>query len=246
VCIRASLDHYMFCAPWKEGENQTMSCENPYSSMKNFTLQLIDIVKRTGNQHLLDLLTSAEKTIDDLDSCNKTRAVYTEAKQNVCWDVNNATIQITLLYIIQSPILIVLLIYVLSGWYRFNIRRLPYAGLSSKNQNNYQNQGQSLLEDELTDRNEELKNLGNGPSEDDYPDSNQEISQAMFDSTVAIEPNTSTAYMFEAWHKNIRKIVRKNVLTIVFTAAMFLIVFTMIFVWLGILNNDFKVHSTKC
>jgi len=231
-CVRPSLNHYLFCEPWKPSSQP--SCENPIAPLEIIVQMILKQIPRDGQYD--DVIATLNNTLIQLvqlDSCNETVAVYQESKQNICFDVNNAAMQISLLYIIQSPILIVLLLYILFGWYRFNFQRLPFVTRHNKHSSEV-----TVIDGNITDKNEELESLGLGSDVDDDNSQDTSLLQADLPSTKSVS-NTNQEV-------NVRYIIRKNKREIIFTGIMFLVVFLMIFVWFGILGTAFEVHANLC
>jgi len=236
VCVSTALNHYLFCKPW--ANTTVASCTNPIVPLEaTFTLY-IDIIKFMNNtqyNYLIPVLQSGLDTLITLDSCNDTIEVYANSKQDICFLVNNSLMQISMLYIIQSPILIVLLIYILFGWYRFHFQRLPYV---------------------LTDKSEEMGVMTRGSDTDDNsllaidprPSSMLDESSLLLPEPAVKKPKHSshTQSPQQPDMDKFKAILRKNRATIIFTGVLFLVVFVMIFVWFGVLNNAFKSYKQVC
>jgi len=267
TCLRAAFGHYLFCHPWEQPlssssrTSNTTSCQNPFFALKDLTVKLIIYLKSLGPKYSKEVATleRLEQNVEALDSCNDSQTVYQETKQDLCWDVSNSMMQVTLLCILQSPILIVLLIYVLFGWHRFYLQNLPIVGsafIFSKYSDDPKSDEQLLIEDAGPDKHtEELGILGD-LSEDDTPTKSYDT--MYFDTNLypSSGPSTTSSHgmvtaMYEEYKKielklQIKKIMVREVHTIGFTAGLLLIVFLTIFVWLGIVNNNFGVHSDHC
>jgi len=222
-CVTTSLKHYLFCNPWNTTAN---SCTNPISPLENRLLFIINFIINTKNpalDYFLETMQGGLNTLKAIDSCNNTITVYSDSKQNICFQVNNATIQITLLYIIQAPILIVLLIYILFGWYRFHFQRLPYVIHHPKTTD-----PNSILS------NEELETLITSDAEIEKLQDPQEDNSLL---PVADEPLPSAP---NEEMEELKSTLKENIRTLVFTGFLLLVVFLMIFVWFGFLGNVFS------
>lgn len=243
-CVTTALNHYLFCNPWTTAIN---SCTNPINPIETSVEMIRAFIEIRFPQYdyLIPTLNESLNSLTEFDSCNDTYQVYGESKQNICFQVNNSLMQITLLYIIQSPILVVLLIYVLFGWYRFHFEKVPY------------NKSTPRIDPSgiLSDRNEELGPLAFSDDPDtrllDDDNSLQSTESNNQDNGNIVPLDTSINKYSPIQHytnqdSDLKSILRKNKATVIFTGALFLVVFLSIIIWFGILNHAFNATSQIC
>jgi len=229
-CVTTALKHYLFCEPW---EISSDTCTNPIQPIERFLSFLVTYIHNSNDTSLLYLLPILEGgiiTLVDLDSCNDTIAVYGESKQNICYNVNNAIIQISLLYIIQSPILIVLLIYILFGWYRLHFQRVPYV-IHTKS---IELSPSGILS------NEELDTFV--PSDNEQPEEGDNVLLDNNEPLIPSPPNPNQDQNME----ELKATLKKNLRTVIFTGFLFTVVFLMIFIWFGFLGKAFSPYRQLC
>jgi len=129
ACVGAGMNHYLFCAAWNDtGLGFSPPCEDPIENAKDVANHVIKELEAFGPIFLKDInnLKIVVADLTEINNCQDTSTTYDSAKHVLCWEVNNVAMRVTLMYILNWPILFAFLIYLFFSWYRFNLQHVPY------------------------------------------------------------------------------------------------------------------------
>lgn len=134
-CLALIGSHFLFCKPWPKDDPACGG--NPFTEATGFArsaLQYIqnlpDVCKKANwrffdlSQHdrYLDQIKTIQLAISELDilsECTPTSNAYKAAKSSLCWDINNNATIVSVLLLVQTPLLLVLLCVMLYAWNAF-------------------------------------------------------------------------------------------------------------------------------